>query len=149
MWSLSLLATLFADSRDDPLQRPEVVWGVAGLAAALMVGAGVIYAVGKWRERATADPTESDQASALTSYREMFENGEITEVEYTELRRRVADKVKKPPPAKPEAAAKPDAPPAAPAPPAPPAMGPGERASPTPPAPPAAPAEPPPPPSTA
>jgi hypothetical protein len=136
MRSLFLLASLFADSKDDPLQRPEVVWGVAGIAVALLAGAVVIYGVDKWRKRAAAGPTEGERAGALSSYRDMYENGEITEAEYAELRRRVAEKVKKP------AAAKADAAPV-----------PGERATLNPPAPPAPalppPPEPPPPPSSA
>jgi hypothetical protein len=34
----------------------------------------------------------------LTTYRNMFEHGEITEAEYAELRRKVAEKVKAAPP---------------------------------------------------
>ena len=94
MWSLLLLA----DTREDPLQRPEVIWGVVGLAVALLAGAAVIYAVDKWRKRAAAGASAADGAGALTSFRAMYESGEITEAEYAELRRRVAEKVKKPAP---------------------------------------------------
>ena len=92
MWSLLLLA----DTREDPLQRPEVIWGVVGLAVALLAGAAVIYAVDKWRKRAAAEASAADSVGSLTSFRAMYENGEITEAEYAELRRRVADKMKKP-----------------------------------------------------
>jgi len=88
---------LFAQTRQDPLQRPEVIWGVIGLTVALLAGAAVIYAVDRWRKRAMATVTEADEAGSLTSFRDMFENGEITETEYAELRRRVAEKVKKKP----------------------------------------------------
>lgn len=120
MWSVFL----FADNRGDPLAQPEIIWGMAGITAALLVGAGVIYVVGKWRERSAAGDT--DASGALTSYREMYESGEITEAEYAELRRRVAEKVKKPAAngaaANPAAAAQPGERPAAnpPAPPTPP-----------------------------
>src|SRR6266545_3636290 len=117
MWSV----LLFADNRDDPLARPEVIWGMVGITAALLLGAAVIYAVDKWRKRAAAP--DADETVSLTSFRAMYENGEITEAEYAELRRRVAEKVKKPAPANP---------PAAPAP----AAQPGERATVNPPAPP-------------
>ena len=89
MWSL----LLFADNRDDPLSRPEIIWGMVGLTAALLVGAAVIYAVDKWRKRAAAQ--EVDETGSLTSFRAMYESGEITEAEYAELRRRVAEKAKK------------------------------------------------------
>jgi Mg-chelatase subunit ChlI len=89
---------LFADNRGDPLMRPEVVWGVLALTGSLLAGAAVIYAVDRWRKRAAAGTTDADTAAELTSFRDMFESGEITEAEYAELRRRVATKMKKPPP---------------------------------------------------
>jgi hypothetical protein len=105
MMALSLLCTLLASERNDPLMREEVVTAVIGLAGALLVGAAVIYSFDKWRKRAPAGPTDADVAAELTSYREMFESGEITEAEYVELRRRVAEKVKQARLAKPEPAA--------------------------------------------
>lgn len=137
MWSLSLFASLFAD-RDDPLTRPEIVWGTVGLTVALLVGAAVIYAVDKWRKRTAAG--SADETGSLTSFREMYEAGEITEAEYAELKRRLAEKVKKQPlPSVPAANAAPAAP----------VLQPGERATTNPPAPSPKPTESPPPPSTA
>jgi|GEM_PF-1232989 len=138
MWSLSLFASLFAENRDDPLTRPEILWGTIGLTAALLVGAAVIYAVDKWRKRAAAGNT--DETGSLTSFREMYEAGEITEAEYAELKRRLAEKVKKQP--LPSASAA-NAAPAAPV------VQPGERATTNPSAPSPKPTESPPPPSTA
>lgn len=103
MWSLPLLAQV----REDPLRSPEVIWGVAGITVALLVGAVVIYVVDQWRKRTAAGPTSADASDALTNYRVMYENGEITEEEYTKLRDKVAAKVKTAP-----VAPKPAAPPA-------------------------------------
>ena len=135
------LLPLVADIRDDPFRSPEVMWGMGLLIVALLAGAAVIYAVGRWRERAVAGPSDADASDALTSYREMYERGEITEAEYTELRRRLAEKMKKP------SAPKPDAP-AGTMPPLP-SMRPGERTTVNPPAPPFQAPEPPTPPGTA
>jgi hypothetical protein len=135
MWSL-FAQLLAADDRNDPLMRSEVVYGILGLTAALLVGAIVIYSVDKWRKRAETASPDADAAGALSSYRDMYENGEITEEEYAELRRRVAEKVKKPPAPKPgEPGASPGAA--------------GIVSPPPPPSPPAGPTEPDPPPSTA
>jgi Short C-terminal domain len=131
LWSLS--AGLFAANRDDPLTRPEIIWGTVLLTATMLVGAAVIYAVDKWRKRAAEG--NRDSTSELTDYRAMYEAGEITEAEYAELKRKLADKMKKA-----DAAAV-----AAP----PPAAQPGERPTLNPPAPPPPPPESPPPPSTA
>lgn len=103
MWSFPLLA----QAREDPLRSPEVIWGVAGLTVALLVGAVVIYAVDQWRKRAAAGPTASDTSDALTEYRALYESGEITEEEYAKLRDKVAAKVKAPAPAAPKPAASP------------------------------------------
>lgn len=92
MCSLLLLAE--APARGDPLQSPEVIWGVAGLTVALLVGAAVIYAVDQWRKRAALGPTAADATDTLTTYREMHRNGEITDEEYAKLRDKVAAKVK-------------------------------------------------------
>jgi hypothetical protein len=116
MWPL----VLFAEVRDDPLMSPEIIWGVALLVAALLVGAVVIYAVDRWRKNAAATPGDADSTHALTDYRAMFENGEITEAEYAELRRRLADKAKKAPAPAPQ-----PAPPAGTRPPLPPVPGAG------------------------
>ncbi len=134
MWALSLLAA------EDPLTRPEIIYGVAGLVGAMLIGAIAISLTDKWRKRATAPA--HDATDMLTNYRDMYEHGEITEAEYTELRRKVADKVKNAPapvaPPQPDPSGRPD--PAKFAIPAPPDSG----AKTEPPAPPAVPPESPP-----
>ena len=96
-WSLLLLADAGAPVvREDPLRSPEVIWGVAALVVSLLIGAVVIYAVDQWRKRAERGPTAADATGALTTYRAMYESGEITEEEYTKLRDKVAAKVKTP-----------------------------------------------------
>ncbi|AMV28609.1 hypothetical protein VT84_29665 [Gemmata sp. SH-PL17] len=103
MWALSLLAA------EDPLTRPEIIYGVAGLVGAMLVGAIAISLTDKWRKRATAPA--HDATDMLTNYRDMYEHGEITEAEYTELRRKVADKVKNAPaPVAPRSPTRPGAP---------------------------------------
>ena len=139
MWSQSLFAQLLANDRNDPLMRSEVIYGILGLIAALLVGAVAIYTADKWRKRVGTSP-DAEAADALTSYRDMLENGEITEEEYAELRRRVAEKVKKPPAAKPGESGQPPG--------ETPGASPGA-VSPPPPPPPAGPTESSPPPSTA
>lgn len=85
MWPLTLLAA------DDPLSRSEVIYGAAGLAAALAVGAVAIALADRWRKRAAAAPP-ADAADTLASYRDMHEQGELTDAEFTELRRKLAEK---------------------------------------------------------
>ena len=78
----------------DPLRRPEVIWGTAGLALALLAGALLVYMADRWRKRNTL--SASDAARELTEFRRMYERGEITEGEYVRLRDRVAQRVKAP-----------------------------------------------------
>jgi hypothetical protein len=96
--------------RSDPfLQRGED-WLLVGLmAAALIVGAVVVWAVDRWRKRITSDAGRSGEE--LTSFRAMYERGEITEEEYNKVRNKVATRVKTAPaaPAGPGAAGGPAA----------------------------------------
>lgn len=92
MWVLPLLAQAQRADKD-PFRQPEVIWGTAGLAVALLVGAFVIWIVDRWRKRTTQ---ATNTANELTEFREMYERGEITEEEYAKLRTRVAGRVKAP-----------------------------------------------------
>lgn len=145
MWAVALLiADEAAPRTGDPLSRPELIYGIAGLVLALLAGAVAISATDRWRKRAAAPA--HDETDLLTQYRDMYEHGELTEAEYAELRRKVADKVKNAPapvkPPQPDPTGRPD--PAKFALPVPTADAPKSAA----PAPPAAPPEPPPPPGT-
>jgi Short C-terminal domain len=91
MWAFALLAQAGRDK--DPFRQPEVIWGTAGLAVALLVGALVVWSVDRWRKRASASGVSADE---LTDFRGMYERGEITEEEYNKLRARVAQRVRPP-----------------------------------------------------
>lgn len=86
--------SLFAQSKPvgSPFDRPEIIWGSVGLAAALLVGAVAIYLVDKWRKRELL--RDHEEALELTDFRGMFERGEITKPEYDKLRQKVADRAK-------------------------------------------------------
>ena len=94
MWVLSLLAQAGRADKD-PFRQPEVIWGTAGLAVALLAGALVIWAVDRWRKRATQS---TNNLQELTDFRAMYERGEITEEEYAKLRNRVSGRVRQPSP---------------------------------------------------
>src|SRR5579884_730494 len=86
-----------------PLDKPEFIWGTAALAGTLLVGAIVVLLVDRWRKRALLEEKRSGEE--LTSFRAMYERGEITEEEYNRVRQRVADRVKVKKPAVPPAPA--------------------------------------------
>lgn len=93
-----MLLCLFAQqgkAKGSPFDRPEILFGSAGLAAALLVGAFVIFLVDRWRKRA-ALAEAADAGSELTTFRALYERGEITEEEYTRLRQKVSERVKNP-----------------------------------------------------
>ncbi len=95
MGGLWLFAQKGGHSRD-PLGSPEVMWGTAGLAVALLAGALLVYLADRWRKGNAVSKT--DATGELTEFRRMYESGEITQEEYTRLRDRVAQRVKAPPP---------------------------------------------------
>lgn len=76
----------------DPFRNPNVVWGIAGLALALLAGALLVYLADRWRKRSAAGAV--DTSRELTEFRKMYERGEITKEEYARLRDRVAQRVK-------------------------------------------------------
>jgi hypothetical protein len=82
---------LLAQGKPDPLREPEVIWGTAGIALALLVGAFVIWMVDRWRKQATAPINATEE---LSDFRGMLQRGEITEDEYAKLRTGVAKRVK-------------------------------------------------------
>ncbi|MFO0803936.1 MAG: hypothetical protein U0791_12550 [Gemmataceae bacterium] len=100
-----------------PFDRPDFLWGMAGLAAALVAGAIAIVLVDRWRKRAAM--TDLLAGEELTDYRGMLERGEITKEEYEKLRLKVARRVKpeEATPANPDAPANPPPPAAGPFPP--------------------------------
>jgi hypothetical protein len=96
MWALILFGQI-GRVNTDPLRDPEIIWGTAGIAAALFAGALLVYMADKWRKKAAAQVT--DNSHELTEFRRMYESGQITQEEYVKLRDRVAQRVKTPPPA--------------------------------------------------
>jgi hypothetical protein len=96
--TMSVFSIIAESSKwSDPLRNPDVIWGTAGLALALLAGALLVYMADRWRKKSAAQGVDTSQE--LTGFRKMFERGEITEEEYTKLRDRVAKRVKAPPPA--------------------------------------------------
>jgi hypothetical protein len=81
-----------AAQRDDPFRKPEVIWGTAGMAVALLAGALAIWLVDRWRKKAEREGDRT--VGELTDFRGMYERGEITEEEYARLRDKVASRVK-------------------------------------------------------
>lgn len=64
-----------------------------GLLVLALAAAAVAFAVAdRWRKRQLSSARES--TASLTSFREMFENGELTRTEYERIRDRVAAKMK-------------------------------------------------------
>lgn len=94
------MSALVVFAADNPFSRPEIIYGGAALVGAMLVGAIAIAVADKWRKRAMTPMR--DDANELSHFRDMYEHGELTEEEYNELRRRVADKVKSAPTVLPE-----------------------------------------------
>ncbi len=86
------MSALVIFAADNPFARPEIIYGGIALVGAMLVGAIAIAIADKWRKKSMT-PMQDD-ANELSHFRDMYEHGEITEEEYNELRRRVADKVK-------------------------------------------------------
>jgi hypothetical protein len=95
----------------------QVLWAALPLIGALVVGAAVIYFVDRWRKK--AERTHSPAEDELTSYRVLYERGEISQEEFDRLKALLGGRLRKelnlPQPVKPDeaksAAEKPPEPP--------------------------------------
>lgn len=85
-----------------------IVWSLV-LAGVLLVAAVLFTFFDRWRKRPTGE-TARESAMSLGSFRQMYENGELTEAEYQRIRDKMAAKLKEkvgttavpPPPPPPE-----------------------------------------------
>lgn len=69
------------------------LWVTVGLlSAALLIGAFLLRSADRWKKKQLEQ--EDDSAESLSSFRAMYERGELSEVEYQAIRARIAAKVK-------------------------------------------------------
>ena len=71
----------------------EFLVTVGLLVLVLLVGAAILHYTDVWRKQQQLIPPH-ESAESLSSFRELFERGEITEAEYLAVRDRVAARVK-------------------------------------------------------
>lgn len=83
------LATLLADNI---LLNRDFLLATAGLVFALLAGAISLSILDRWRKRQMSESQES--AEALTSFRALYENGELSQEEYQAIRYKMAAKIK-------------------------------------------------------
>lgn len=76
----------------NPFLSTEFILTVGLLVAVLLFGAIALFFVDRWRKRQVAD--NQDSVESLTSFRAMYERGELTEAEYQVVRDKMARKVK-------------------------------------------------------
>jgi hypothetical protein len=76
----------------NPVASPEFLLTSALLVAVLLGGAVVLFFVDRWRKRQLADNSES--VESLSSFRALYERGELTETEYRAVRDKMARKVR-------------------------------------------------------
>jgi hypothetical protein len=71
----------------------EVLWAALPLIGALLVGAGVIYFVDRWRKK--ADRTQAPAEDELTHYRVLYERGELSPEEFDRLKLLLGGRLRK------------------------------------------------------
>jgi len=80
------VAPLLALTKEERL----LLW-VGVLVGVLLLGALVIARVDRWRKRQME--AKDDETEHVTSFRELYENGELSKEEYDRVLRRVAERV--------------------------------------------------------
>lgn len=77
----------------NPFLSTEFLLTVGLLVGALLGGAVVLFVLDRWRKRQMVETQHA--VESLTSFRAMYERGEITEAEYQVVRDRMAGRVKR------------------------------------------------------
>jgi hypothetical protein len=115
-----MIASPLAAGVANVLESEEFLWASAALIGLLLLGAIAFSLIERWRKRQLTDSPAAD-IKQLTSFRAMFERGELTQEEYDRIKAKEAERMKKKLAAKPAAPGKGgEAPPPQPAPQAPP-----------------------------
>lgn len=80
------------------VQSPDFLLYTGILALVLLAAAGVFFVVDRWRRGGRTTGDSSREASlSLSAFREMYENGEITEAEYHRVRDQYANQLRQVP----------------------------------------------------
>jgi uncharacterized protein HemX len=78
------------------IRDPRTAAAAGMLIAVLLAGALVLVFVDRWRKRQFAEPDATQEsAESLSSFRQMYENGELSEEEYQKVRQKMAAKIKR------------------------------------------------------
>jgi len=77
-----------------PIDIEELLVPAGLLAGALLLSALIIWQVDRLRKKRALMP-DTNPADSLTSFRAMFDNGELTREEYDAIRARLAERIKR------------------------------------------------------
>jgi hypothetical protein len=77
----------------DIIQRPEFLWLVAALVGVMLLGAVLFSWIERWKKRQLSDGPGAD-IKQISSYREMFERGELTPEEYDRIKSKEARRLR-------------------------------------------------------
>jgi hypothetical protein len=79
-------------ARPPSLLDPQLLWAMVALVATLLLGALIFAWLDRWRRRGDRDTlTPIDQ---LTSFRQSYDQGELSQEEYERIRAKLAPKVR-------------------------------------------------------
>lgn len=79
-------------TRNPSLLDPQLLWATFALIAVLLIGALIFAWLDRWRKRTRREGiTPVDQ---LTSFRQSYDRGEISQEEYEQIRANLAPKVR-------------------------------------------------------
>ena len=70
-----------------------MIWSLV-LVGICLLGAVVFYFLERWRKRGATGTDSREDSMSLSNFREMYEDGEITEAEYRKVRDKLATQMK-------------------------------------------------------
>ena len=71
---------------------PRLLWTTLALAAIIVVGAGLVALLDRWRKRAA--PAIFDANDQLAHFRELYDKGELSQEEFERIRERLGQQIR-------------------------------------------------------
>jgi hypothetical protein len=78
---------------DNLTPQAKLLWASLLFMAALLAGALVLFLVERWRRTSSAEPDSTNDQ--LTSFRSLYERGELSREEYERIRNKLGSRLRK------------------------------------------------------
>ena len=88
-----LIAQVQAPAHKWDWKDPRFIWAALALLAVLLIGVGILAWLDRWRKRPAPSCTTANEQ--LAQFRQMFEEGELSQAEFDNIKAKLAGQLRK------------------------------------------------------